>query len=173
MAITLNTVAQLLQSVKGTTFARIEYATSVKPAAAHKHRQIRKHTVANVQLFSGLKDLEVYKRQVERSAGVQDFVVSDTWFEHTATFSVVAHKVSGAHYLLAIFNSARSTYTIDGVAATEADVAALLTPSAAAALQNQGQPTHNKTNDVHHSIVCRTIALKNVISIQANQQVIC
>lgn len=170
MSITKQDIVALLAGVKGTTFAQINYDTEVKPAAANKHHSIRKLTSASVQLFAGLKDFAVYKRQVERSAGTEDFQVSDTWFAHTDCFSVVEHKTSGKHYLYAIFNNAHSTFTVDGAYATRGEVAALLTPSAAKALQDDSGEVYNKTNDVTHTVICRTVALENVKAIRAVKQ---
>lgn len=165
--ITLNDVRALLDPVRGTTFAQVEYTTEVKPAAANRHVQIRKSTTANVQLFSGLRDFDVYRRQVQRSAGIEDFQVSDTWFQHTDCFSVVEHKNNGRHYLYAIFNRAHSTFTIDGVPATREAVAALLTASDRAKLLDDSGVVHNKTNSASHNVICRTVALENVQSIRA------
>lgn len=170
MSITLQTIQALLTDVKGTTFAQINYDTEVKPSAANKHHSIRKLTSASVQLFAGLKDFAVYKRQVERSAEVEDYVVSDTWFAHTPCFSVVEHKTSGKHYLYAIFNSAHSTFTVDGAYATREEVAALLAPAAAAKLLDDSGEVYNKTNDVTHNVICRTVALENVKAIRAVKQ---
>lgn len=170
MSITKQDIAALLTDVKGTTFAQVSYETEVKPAAANKHRSIRKLTSASVQLFAGLKDFAVYKRQVERSAGTEDFQVSDTWFAHTDCFSVVEHKQTGKQYLYAIFNSAHSSFTIDGSYATREEVAALLTPSAAKTLLDDSGEVYNKTNDVTHNIICRTVALENVKAIRAVRQ---
>lgn len=170
MSITKQDIAALLTDVKGTTFAQVSYETEVKPAAANKHRSIRKLTSASVQLFAGLKDFAVYKRQVERSAGTEDFQVSDTWFAHTDCFSVVEHKQTGKHYLYALFNNARSTFTVDGSYATREEVAALLTPSAAKTLLDDSGEVYNKTNDVTHNVICRTVALENVKAIRAVKQ---
>lgn len=170
MSITKQDIVALLANVKGTTFAQINTDTEVKPAAANKHHSIRKLTSASVQLFAGLKDYAVYKRQVERSAGTEDFVVSDTWFAHTDCFSVVEHKQTGKHYLYAIFNNAHSTFTVDGAYATRQEVAALLTPSAAKALLDDSGEVYNKTNAVTHNVICRTVALENVKAIRAVRQ---
>lgn len=156
-----------LAGTKGTTFARIETDTEVKTAAAHKARVVRKQTLANVQLFSGVKDYEIYARAVKRSAGVDEFVQSDNYFEHTDCWSVVKHKSKDAYYLYCVYNKAESMFTIDGASATRAEVAALLTPSAAAQLLNTSGVVHNVRNDVDHTVIVRTIALANVVSIRA------
>lgn len=160
--ITSNQVRQLLTAVKGTTFASIDTDTEVRPAAAHKLVSIRKLTTANVQLFNSIKDYEIFARAVKRSAGVAEFVQSDNWFEHTDCWSVVRHPVKGTEYLYAVYNGAKSTFTIDGVAATRAEVAALLTPSAAARLMDDSGVVYNKRNDVEHDVIPRVVALENV-----------
>lgn len=170
MSITAQDVVALLDTVKGTTFAQLVYETDVKPAAANKHRSIRKLTSANVQLFANTKDFAVYKRQVERSAGIEDYKVSDTWFFHTPCFSIVEHNSNGKQYLYAIMNSAKSSFTVDGVAATRLQVADLLTPSAADKLLNPQEEVYNKTNDVTHNVHPRAIELVNIISIRAMKQ---
>lgn len=165
--ITRNDIVQLLSTVKGTTFASIETDTEVRPAAAHKHVSIRKLTTAQVQLFAGIKDYEIFARAVKRSAGVDEFEQSDNWFEHTDCWSVVRHPSKGTEYLYAVYNGAQSTFTIDGVPATRAEVAALLTPSAAAKLMDDSGVVYNKRNDVEHTVIPRVIALENVKRITA------
>ena len=165
--ITRNDIVQLLSTVKGTTFASIETDTEVKPAAAHKHHEIRKLTTAQVQLFAGIKDYEIFAKAVRRSAGVTEFEQSDNWFEHTDCWSVVRHPSKGTEYLYAVYNGAQSTFTIDGVPATRAEVAALLTPSAAAKLMDDSGVVYNKRNDVEHTVIPRVIALENVKRITA------
>ena len=168
--ITRNDVIQLLDTVKGVTFASIDTDTEVRPAAANKHISIRKLTTAQVQLFNGVKDYEIFARAVRRSAGVEEFVQSDNWFEHTDCWSIVRHPSKGTEYLYAVYNGARSTFTIDGVDATRAEVAALLTPSAAAKLMDDSGVVYNRRNDVEHDVIPRVIALENVKAIRAMGQ---
>ena len=170
MSITAQDVVALLDPVKGTTFAQLVYDTEVKPAAANKHHSIRKLTTANVQLFANTKDFLVFKRQVERSAGIGDYKLSDTWFHHTPCFSIVEHNTNGKQYLYAIMNSAKSSFTIDGAAATRQQVAALLTASAADKLLNPQDEVYNKANDVTHNVHPRVIELINIKSIRAMKQ---
>jgi hypothetical protein len=75
-------------------------------------------------------------------------------------------------YLYCIYNNARSTYTIDGIQATRQQVAAYLTPSAADKLMNPPTTTHNKRNNVTHSVTVRTIKLSNINSITTNKQTV-
>lgn len=165
--ITRNDIVQLLSTVKGTTFASIDTDTEVKPSAANKHVSIRKLTTANVQLFNSIRDYEIFAKAVRRSAGVEEFEQSDNWFEHTDCWSVVRHPSKGTEYLYAVYNGARSTFTIDGMPATRAEVAALLTPSAAAKLMDDSGVVYNKKNDVEHTVIPRVIALENVRAIRA------
>ena len=179
--INANTVAQLLANTKGTTFANVVQVTKVATAAAHKAKNVQKHTVANVQLFNNVKDfVNVYTAAVQRSANkiadnvqsnVDNFVQQDNYFVHTDCFSVVQHKVdSTKFYLYAIYNNATSTYTIDNVPATKEEVAQLLTASARDKLLNASNVVHNVSNDVLHTVQVRTVALDNVVQITANKQ---
>lgn len=165
--ITQADVQAMLNSVKGVTLASIDTDTEVKPSAANKHVTIRKLTTAQVQLFNGVKDYEIFARAVKRSAGVDEFAQSDNWFEHTDCWSIVQHPVKGTVYLYAVYNGAKSTFTIDGVPATRAEVAELLTPSAAAKLMDDSGVVYNKRNDVEHDVIPRVIALENVRAIRA------
>lgn len=164
------TVSALLASTSGTTFANIVACTPVATAAAHKHKVVRKHTVANVQLFNNVRDYSLYATQVKRSAQVEEYVLSDTYFEHTACFSVVKHKQREEYYLYAVYNNAQSTYTIDGVAASKAEVMELLTASARKQAEDTTGEVYNKTNDVTHNVILRTTKLSNLLQITANKQ---
>lgn len=171
-----NTIAQqvaaLLNNVS-TTFAQIGYTTQVKTAAAHKAVNITKVTNANVQLFSNIKAAtSVFANAVKRSAAklgdaVEAFQVSDTYFEHTDCYSIVQHKTKGTMYLYCIYNKAKSEYYINGTLSTKAEVAAYLTPAEAKKLMEPSKVVHNKTNDVTHDVVVRTIGLDNITSIKA------
>jgi hypothetical protein len=170
MSITAQDIVALLDPVKGTTFAQLVFETDVKPSAANKHISIRKLTSANVQLFANTKDFLVFKRQVERSTGIEDYKLSDTWFHHTPCFSIVEHNTNGKQYLYAIMNSASSSFTIDGVAAVRLQVADLLTPAAKRDLLNPQDEVYNKTNDVKHNVHPRVIELGNIKSVRAMKQ---
>lgn len=162
----------------GTNFASVEYTTQVKTAAAHREMNIRKHTVANVQLFANIRDAPaVFEAAVKRSATklgedpnrVAAFRQQSNWFTHTACWSIVQHAKTGALYLYVIFNNAASDFTINGAPATRTDVAQYLTPSAARDLLNPSKGIHNKTHDLHHNIQVRAIALDNVQRIVVNK----
>jgi len=167
-----NTIKNLLANVS-TTFAQVGYTTAVKTAAAHKGVDIVKVTTANVQLFSNIKAAtSVFANAVKRSAAklgeeVETFQVSDTYYEHTDCYSIVQHKTKGSLYLYCIYNKAKSAYYIDGVESTKEEVAVYLTPGEAKKLLEPTKVVHNKTNDVTHDVVVRTIGLENITSINA------
>jgi hypothetical protein len=168
--INANSVAALLASTHGTTFASIVACTPVATAAAHRHLAVLKHTVASVQLFNNVRDYSLFATQAKRSAGATEYVLSDTYFEHTACFSVVKHKQREEFYLYAIYNNASSTYTINGAPASKAQVLDLMTPSARAQAEDTTGQVYNKTNDVMHTITLRTTKLSNIVQITANKQ---
>jgi hypothetical protein len=171
----IETVKSLIAN--GSTFASIEYTTQVKTAAKFKDIKIMKQSKANVTLFGTLKDFEVYQRAVIKSANkidgqsINNFEVSDTYFEHDKTcFSIVNHKTNGTAYLYAIFNNAsKSVYTIDSIEVDKMTVSQYLTPSEREKLLNDNSLVYNKTNDVIHSTIVRTIKIENITAIKANK----
>lgn len=173
----LNKIKALLKNT-ASTFAKVEFTTKVKTAAAYKNVDVRKHTVANVQLFANVKAATaVFANAVKRSASKlgQDasaFKAQSNYFTHTACYSIVEHNIHNKFYLYCFFNSAKSTYTIDGAVATKAQVADLLTASAREKLLNGSKQTTNKTYNVTHEVVVRTIALENITSITTQKQTI-
>lgn len=177
--ITAQQIANLLNNVS-TTFAQITYVTKVATAAKHKAVNIVKVTTANVQLFSNINAAtSVYANAVKRSAAkidsnnannVANFTAQQNYFTHTACYSVVQHNTNNNLYLYCIYNTASSLYFINNVLATKQQVAEYLTASAAATLLNTTATTHNVTNNVTHNVVVRTIALSNIVSINAMQQ---
>lgn len=172
---TINTIKAIIAN--GATFAALEYTTTVKTAAKFKDIKILKQSKANVTLFGTVKDFEVYQRAVIKSANkidgqaITDFTVSDTYFEHDKTcFSIVTHKTNGTAYLYAIFNNAsKSVYTIDGIEVDKLEVSQYLTNSERDKLLNDNSLVYNKTNDVIHSTIVRTIKIENVTSIKTNK----
>lgn len=164
--ITAQQVQELIDDVKGVTFAQVVSVTDVKPSAAHKAVSIKKVTAANVQLFNNLKNFDVFARAVKRDAGVADWVQGETWYEHTDCFSLVKHKQNSDVYLYAIYNGADSQLLVDGVPATKAEVAQYLTPSDAKKMLGDGT-TYNATNGVEHSVVVRVLKLSSLVSITA------
>lgn len=163
----------------GTNFASVAYTTRVKTAAAHKARDVQKHVVANVQLFANIRDARnVFEAAVKRSAkrydndvaAVAAYEAQSNWYEHTATYSIVQHKTKGALYLYAIYNSAKTQYTVDGEEATREQVAELLTPAARRDMLEPKQTVVNKTHGIEHDVQVRVIALDNVQRVTVNGQ---
>ena len=172
---TINTIKALIAN--GSTFARIETLTAVKTAAKFKHIPIMKQTIANVQLFGTLNDYAVYSRMVIKSANkidgqtVDEFEVSESSFYHDDTcFSIVYNKKTDSPYLYAVYNNISSTvYTVDGETVDKHTVAHYVTPSEREKMLGDNSLVYNKTNDVLHSTIVRTIKIENIISIKANK----
>jgi hypothetical protein len=173
-------VEQLLKTVRGTTFASIAYVTKVATATAHKAVDIKKVTVANVQLFNNLNEFtNVYENAVKRSATklgedaakVESFESAGNWFEHTDCYSVVKHKTKEQFYLFAIYGKAESLYVKDGVVIDKVIVGSYLTKSACEALFSDGT-THNVTHDITHSVVVRVVELHNIVSMIAQKDIL-
>jgi hypothetical protein len=129
--------------------------------------------VADVTLFASA-DSDMYLKQVKASAkevglsdkkDIKNFEVSESSYFHTSVYSVVQNKVTGKQYLYAHYEGAKSEYFIDGVVASKQEVAQYLTPSEAKKLLDDSGIVYNATNDVHHAVIVRTIALENVKSI--------
>ena len=170
-------IFDFLAHVKGTRFASVLFTSDVKTAAKFSHIKVTKEVTANVQVFAGLKDFtDVYISAVKRTAGkisennaenIENFEKSETWFERADNvYSIVTHKTSGKKYLFAIFNSAQSTFFIDGEPATKEKVSEFLTPSEAKKLFQDNSIIYNKKNDVLHMVQCRTVALENIKEIK-------
>jgi len=176
-----STLKQALSAVKGTTFASITYNTDIAPSAANKHIIIKKRVTANVQLFNNLSEFNVYEKAVTRSAAkieenanTNPFTANSASFTHdTECFSIVKNKKSDQEYLYAIYNSVSETeYYIDEEPATKQEIAQYLTPSAAKKLLEPNDITYNKTNDVLHNVIVRTIKLENIEKIKVCGQII-
>jgi hypothetical protein len=177
-----NTISAMLNNAS-VTFANIAYTTTVATAAAHKHVVVKKHVVANVQLFANIKQATaVFANAVQKSASkiasndsasVAAFTQQDNYFTHTACYSIVQHKQNSNLYLYAIYNNvASAAYTIDNVAATKQQVADLLTKSAAAKLLQKDNTVVNVTHNIAHNVQVRTIALANIKSVTVNKQTV-
>lgn len=180
--ITESQVKELLNH-HGVRFAQVSTVTPVATAAANKHINITKATTANVSLYASLKDFEVYRNSVLKSAAkleendpdkVAEFQAQDNWFTHDVDdcWAIIHHKTKGTPYLYAVYNGANSTYFIDGVEATKEQVADYLTPSAAKTLLNPPEHVENKTYGIVHDVIVRTIALENVKEIRANGHIL-
>ena len=174
-------IAALLNNAS-VTFANSAYTTQVQTAAAHKHNNVQKHVVANVQLFANIKQAtQVFANAVKRSAAnfannaanVQQFTQQSNYFAHTACYSIVQHKQNNNLYLYCIYNNVQTVvYTINNAVATKQQVAALLTASAAKQLLQNDNTVHNATHNVTHNVQVRTIALANLRSITCNKQTV-
>jgi hypothetical protein len=173
--------AQNVKSIlsgNGATFANLQYKSKVATAAKFKEVSIEKRTTANVMLFQTVKDMEIYRRSVLKTANmidgqnVTEFEVSDNWFEHSDSdcFSLISHKTSGEQYLYFVANNAKSQYYIDGVAVDKAEIAQYLTPSKHKEIFEDNTIVYNKKNDVMHMVHPRTLKLANIISLTANKQ---
>jgi hypothetical protein len=183
VAIRPQQIKQLLQDVKGVTFANITQVTAVPGiAAAHKAANtIVKVTVANIQLFNNVADYaNVYEAAVKRTAAkitdndvqaIANFKTSENYFKHTDCFSLVQHKTDATKfYLYIIYNNADSLYFINNMPATKQKVAALLQPAAAKKLLEDNNVVYNATNNIMHSVQCRTVALSSIVQIKAVRQ---
>lgn len=170
-------ITNSISQIKGTRFIGLDYTVDIKPSAAHKDIVIYKTVSANVQVFSGLKEYtDVYSNAVKKSGltiqenneeKVKDFEKSDNWFSHTPFFSIVEKKSNPEEkYLYCIFNNVKeSAYFVNGKLSTVAEVSQYLTPSEAKKILQPTDVTYNKKNDIMHSVVCRTIAVKNITGI--------
>ena len=174
-------VSRLLDNVRGTTFATIAYVTKVATAAAHKAVDIKKVTIANVQLFNNLSEYtNVYENAVKRSAtklgedatAVAAFESAGNWFEHTDCYSIVKHKTKEAYYLWAIYNRAESLYVIGNNVVSKEEVAQFLTPASARDLLADDSITYNVGHDVQHSVIVRVVGLQNIVSIIAQKDIL-
>lgn len=160
------------------TIANISYVTQVKTAAAHKHMQIVKITKASVMLANNLQAFtNMYLNKVQKTAttNASNFVTAPAHFTHTACYSVVHNANLNTYYLFALFNNnSKSIYvnTANNAILTKQQVAQYLTASAAKQLLQSNATVHNKTNNITHSAIVRTIKLANIVSISINKQVV-
>jgi hypothetical protein len=169
--VTVQDVRDLLDDVRGVSFAQVVSVTDVDTAAKYKDVSIKKVTSANVQVFNNLKNFDVFAKAVKRDTGVEDWVQGETWYEHTDCFSLVAHKTTGEQYLYAIYNGADSAYLINGVQASKQEVAQYLTAGAANKLLGNGR-TYNATNNVEHGVTVRVLKLASIVSISAKGDIV-
>jgi hypothetical protein len=174
-------IINLLANVS-VTFANVEYTTSVVLAAKNKHLAVKKHTSANVMLFSNIKALDLYKRSVERSIErlndtVIDFKTSESSFTHDADcFSIVTNKKDTTkQYLFCVFNNnvkSHSYYTLNDIIIEKNAVATFMTASASKALLSDKSVVYSALNDCTHDVIVRTISLANITKIKAMKQVL-
>jgi hypothetical protein len=173
--------AQIVDALRpGVNFAALDYCVELNTSAANRAVKLRKAVRSNVQIFASIKDYDLYRKQVLRSANklsdseITEYVVSDTYFEHTQEcFSIVQHKKDSAkQYLYVVVNSAESQCFVNDVAASKEDTASYMTKSDAAKLLNTSSTVYSVKNDVTHDVTLRTIMLSNLVRIAVNKQVI-
>lgn len=148
--------------------------TVVTVAAKHKNSAtITKVTTANVTLYACanayLQLVQASAAQIQANANnannVVNFAVSASKYTHLNNAHCIAMLNSNL-YLQCIVNSANSVYFINNVVATKQQVAQYLTASASAALLNNSNITHNKTNNVTHNVIVRTYKFASIQSLQ-------
>lgn len=173
-------IRDLLQNAS-VTFANVTFVTQQQNAAAHKNVIINKCTNANIILCSNIAaHTNVYANKVRKSAlqyannsreDIDNFDTSTASFTHTDCYSVVQNKkVATKFYLYAIFNTAQTVLLHNNTVVTAQYAQQFVTPSALAA--QRARVTHNKTNNVTHDVVVRTIAISNLVSIRARKQIL-
>jgi hypothetical protein len=173
-------IRDLLQNAS-VTFANVVFVTQQQNSAAHKNVIINKCTNANIILCSNIAaHVNVYANKVRKSAlqyannsieDINNFDTSTASFTHTSCYSVVQNKkVATKFYLYAIFNNAQTVLLHNNTVVTAQYAQQFLTPSALAA--QRARVIHNKTNNVTHNVVVRTIAISNLVSIRARKQIL-
>lgn len=177
---TVQQITNLLQNAS-VTFANVVFATQQQHAAAHKHVIVNKVTSANIILCSNISaHVSVYANKVRKTAlqhtnnsieDINNFNTSAASFTHTSCYSIVQNKkVATKFYLYAIFNNAQSIYLHNNVQVTKQYAQQFCTASAVAA-QN-AKAVYNKTHNITHNAVARTIALSNLVTIKARKQIL-
>jgi len=181
MQITLNNIVNAINALNSNKaqFASVLSTTNVAIAAKHKKDVvITKTTKQTVQLFA---TQNAYTNAIKTSASkiasnnaanVQNFTKSATWFTHlTNCYAIVTHSKTNVPYLyIRNIKTQNVTYYINNVIATKQQVAAYLTPANAnKLLQDSNKTIYNKTNNVEHNVVMRTITLSNVDAITVNK----
>ena len=82
-------------------------------------------------------------------------------------------KDATKQYLYALFNSnSASLYIHNGVVVDEQHVAQYLTPSAAKQMLSKDTTVVNKTHNIKHSAIVRTISLSSIVSIKARKRLL-
>lgn len=145
--------------------------TPVKLAAKHKEITINKvsKASANLPLSSDFYRSKVIESAKALGNEVEEFTVSDTFYEHTDCYPVCKAKRNDTMYLYGIYQtSAKPVFIKDGEELTKEAVAEFLTPAEAKKLLGNTAPsvTENKTNNVTHDVKPRTTKLENIKSIR-------
>lgn len=161
------------KNVVGASFKHVEFTSEVKTSAKFKHVKISKQVTANIQIYSNLSELTtVYKNAVIKTGKaitendmekLRNFEVSATWFHHLPEcFSIVKNNSSEELYLYARFLSSTSEYFVDDIAVEKAEILQYLTPSECKKITEDNSIIYNKTNDILHQVIIRTIKLSNI-----------
>lgn len=170
-SLTDDTVASTVQHESDEQLYEVVSVTPVKLAAKHKDVSISKVStaLANLPLSS-----EFYRSKVIESAKalgneIEEFTVSDTFYEHTDCYPVCKAKKNDTMYLYGIYQTAaKPVFIKDGEELSKEEVAEFLTPAEAKKLLGNSTPsvTENKTNNVTHDVKPRTTKLENIKSIR-------
>jgi hypothetical protein len=169
-----NQITETLNQTNGSTICRLQYTTTIKPAAKHKAVNIQKTTIASALLFGKVSAYaNAYKRRVQKTAleiegnnqeAIDNFEVSQNWHVPSErAYSIRLHTGKGTKYLYPMFcGHSKTVFTIDGNPATREQVAEFLTPSAAKDLMNTSGIVTNKKNGIKHRAIVRTIGIENI-----------
>ena len=178
--VTAQRVTNLLQNYNNTsTIANVTTVTLVQTSAANKHVKIYKVTRASVLLFANALNYaaailrSAAKQSNNNAAAATNFVVSAASFTHNANcYSLVTNNNSAQQYMYMHYNNAQSVYVLNNTIISAATAASFCTASVAATMLNTSRTTHNKLNNVTHSIVVRTVKLQNIVRLAALKQVL-
>lgn len=146
-------------------FATVEYITKLKTAAAHKHLPLFKHSVIQVQLFGTETAYETaVKNSAEKLSGEKpEFKKSTNHFTHDPEcYSIVTGANGNEMLYCRVIRPLKSEFFLGKDLISMENAALYMTPSEAKKMLTAGEPTHNKTNDVVHSVVIRTISISNL-----------
>ena len=174
-------IANALASTNAATFASVNYNTQIATAAAHKHNTVHKNVTANVTLFNSIKHANVYANALAKNANKHNAQQNasntaiaqqqhSTHYTHTNCYSIVYNAKHNCYYLYCIVNNANSTLYINNAQATKAQVAQLLTASAASKLLDNSKTQYNATHNVTHTLMLRTVKCSNINTITINKQ---
>ena len=156
-------------------FATVEYFTKVKTAAAHKHLPLFKHSVIQVQLFSTHSAYETaVKNSAEKLSGEKpEFKKSSAHFEHDPEcYSIVTGANGNEMLYCRVIRPLKSEFFLGKDLISMENAALYMTPSEAKKMLTAGEPTHNKTNDVTHNVVIRTISISNLKRVAGKGEVL-
>ena len=172
--LTVALIEEEITKVKGGQFRNVIFISEVKTAAKFKELKVTKKVSANVQIYGTIEDYKtLYLNGVLKSANkilengkVEEFTISDTYYNHSPKcFSIVEHKTNGKKYLYARFFSSNSIFYVNDIETEKADILQYLTPSDVKKLTTDNSVVYNKTNDILHQNIIRTIKLQNIIKI--------